>query len=353
MMTQAQTQTPACPLMENLSFLVIMLLQLIFILISFLYFRNKMRKNMRALNRQIELNRKALESQKQHLSKDLVKIHKSLRSPAPLPPERPPLINLKPHLFAILSLPKCGGSTVAATLKHSFPKSLVRHWHIYSPKAMQRFADEAENSSNDKIRTAMLQHLGGAVETRGIIDQLDSKDINFIAGVREPISLAVSLFFEQGLNYGGSNMDSPVDEIQKAIETPGGIWWFDLFRLDRWFDEDLLTASGHDVLAEPFAKNIGYKTFRGGRGDLSVYRLENFDSILGTLSDALEVPEILLELKKANIASDKKYADRYREVLSEIRFSDPFIEGIYQTRYATHFYSPVEIDGFKSRWSKQ
>ncbi|MFK5920723.1 MAG: putative capsular polysaccharide synthesis family protein [Verrucomicrobiota bacterium] len=217
---------------------------------------------------------------------------------------------------------------------------------------MQRFTDEANLTTNKKIKTAKLQHLGRAVETQEIINQLGQKNITFLAGVREPIALALSLFFEQGVNYGGSQLDLSVDEIQNAIESPAGIWWFDICRLDRWFDEDLLAASEHNVLSKPFPKEIGYKTFRGGKGDLSVYRLENFDSILEALGDVLEISESLLELKKANIAEDKNYAEKYREVLSDISFSDSFIEKIYQSRYAKHFYTSSERESYKSRWSK-
>ncbi len=354
-----QIQTSSYSFAGAMPVIVILVVQFLMMLLSFLYFRNKLRKAERKLNEQITQNRNVLDSQKHKLSTNLEKINKSLKTiKASQPPSElqiKPIRQdpIKPHLFAILSLPKCGGSTVTATLNHSFPNSQTSHLHVISVNEMQRYVEEAEKSNDERIKTAMMAHLNRAIETRAIIKQLGSNNTTYIAGVREPISLAISLLFEQGLNYGENHMFFSVAKIQKTIEDSEEIRWLNIRKLDRWFDENILTTSGHDVFAEPFPKDTGYKTYRGGKGDLSVYRLENFDSILGALGDVIEVPSICLEIKKENIATEKTYAEQYRTVLSEIHFSDAFIDKIYQTRYATHFYSPSEIEQFKARWRKQ
>ena len=218
---------------------------------------------------------------------------------------------------------------------------------------MKRYVEEAEKSNNERIHTAMRAHLDRAIATRRKIKQLGSVNTTFIAGVREPVSLAVSLLFEQGLNYGEDNVALSTDQVQQFIENSEKIRWINILELDRWFDENLLSITGHDVLGETFPGDKGYKLYRGRGGDLCVYRLENFDSILGALGDLIEIPSICLELKKENIATEKAYAEKYREVLSGISFSDSFIDKIYRTRYATHFYSPAEIEKFKARWSNK
>jgi hypothetical protein len=121
--------------------------------------------------------------------------------------------------------------------------------------------------------------------------------------------------------------------------------------LDRWFDDELLSASGHDVFAQPFPTDKGYQVFTGSKGSLCVYRIENKDSYLDAIAEVSWVPRPFLTSKRANVAEDKHYASRYRKVLAQIRFSDSFLTMIYQSRYATHFYSREELASFKQRWS--
>ncbi len=49
----------------------------------------------------------------------------------------------------------------------------------------------------------------------------------------------------------------------------------------------------------------------------------------------------------------KGYADRYNKALSEIRFDVNYLEKIYSSKYARHFYKDDEISVFLKKWENQ
>ena len=50
------------------------------------------------------------------------------------------------------------------------------------------------------------------------------------------------------------------------------------------------------------------------------------------------------------MSANKAYARAYEEFTSRIRFDESFLETMYGSRFARHFYSDAERDAFRSRW---
>lgn len=257
----------------------------------------------------------------------------------------------KMRMFTILSMPKCAGSSVFATLLNSFPETEIMHLHVYSYKTMQQIADFAERTTYPLATQRIRQHVNRSLEARTLMNHFDSRNVYFLSGVREPIALAVSTFFQ---TYFVPDLPPPnysVEEIRSQIESAKDSW-LNWSELDRWFDNDLLVASGHDVFEQPFPRDKGYQVLSKGGSKLLVYRVENMETILDAIAELSWVLPSLLVLQKTNVSHDKIYGETYRNVVKNLKFSDAFLDRVYGSRYATHFYSASEIATYRSRWSQ-
>lgn len=256
----------------------------------------------------------------------------------------------KMRMFTILSMPKCGGSSIYATLLHSFPEAEIIHLHFYSSQGLQRYTEFAGNPEYplgpDRLRLTVER----ATSARTLMNHLDPRNLLFLSGVREPVSLAISTFFQAFYLPDHPQPNYTVDEIREKIETSNDSW-FSWAELDQWFDSELKLASGHDVFDRPFPKEKGYEVFSKGGNSLLLYRLENMDTILDAISELTWVPPSVLNLQKTNIGEKKSYGTAYHHVVSNLKFSASFLDRVYSSRYATHFYSASELASFKSRWS--
>ena len=58
------------------------------------------------------------------------------------------------------------------------------------------------------------------------------------------------------------------------------------------------------------------------------------------------------ELTKDNVGEKKWYAPAYKQALEELKLSKEYVEACYRTRLVRHFYSEVDIQKFRQKWSK-
>lgn len=120
----------------------------------------------------------------------------------------------------------------------------------------------------------------------------------------------------------------------------------------RWFEAELKPVLGIDVLAKEFPREVGYDVFRGERADLLVMRLENLSSCYQTaLSVFFGRDASGIDLARANVAEEKPYKRFYQEFSSWLVLPDDYLQRMYGTRYARHFYSEAELREFRKRWS--
>ena len=54
---------------------------------------------------------------------------------------------------------------------------------------------------------------------------------------------------------------------------------------------------------------------------------------------------------ESNTAEDKSYADLYKAFRRELRLPDAYLDRVYGSRSAHHFYSPAELVAFRRKWS--
>jgi hypothetical protein len=56
------------------------------------------------------------------------------------------------------------------------------------------------------------------------------------------------------------------------------------------------------------------------------------------------------ELVESNTAEDKSYADLYKAFRRELALPESYLDRVYGTRFANHFYRADERDAFRRKW---
>ncbi|HBJ82290.1 MAG TPA: hypothetical protein DDZ88_00110, partial [Verrucomicrobiales bacterium] len=102
-------------------------------------------------------------------------------------------------LHLVVSIGKCGGSTLAASVRKAFDPRPVYHLHAISQKGMELCA-EMWLKPEIINREAAMDHLRGALKARLAIEERRARYGKpagyYICGVREPVALAVSGYFQ-------------------------------------------------------------------------------------------------------------------------------------------------------------
>ena len=177
------------------------------------------------------------------------------------------------------------------------------------------------------------------------------KRTKIITIVREPISLNISRFFQWFGRYMGLRDEDAKFTIAELI---------DMFKTKHshshpltWFDEEVKEVLGIDVYRYPFPKEKGHLTIKEGKFELLVLKAETTDSIKEqAIATFLDMPNFKLSIR-SNVSAEKQYAATYREFKESIRLSHDYLDMMYNSKYARHFYSEREIDNAYAKWRKE
>lgn len=269
------------------------------------------------------------------------------------------LDNLKRKpLLMVHTMGKVGSTTISASLKASGMKTSVAMYqpHFISEEGMA-FAEglsiegvgEWEKLSYIDRRFLMRSHLLNAELQR---KRAAGERVQVITLVRDPVGTNLSGFFHNHIWWPEkikAQCAEATDGCLAALERQ----FFDNYPHDvpdRWFDMELLSNYGIDVFATPFDRESGYQIYRSDFADLLVLKLEKlnqcsaqaFQEFLG-LSD--------FKLTESNKAEDKSYADLYKDFRKQTTLPESYLDRMYASRVAQHFYTAEEIAAFRRKWS--
>ena len=248
---------------------------------------------------------------------------------------------------------KVGSTSVYRALRAAAPEFTVYHVHTLDPRQIA-WAQRAYARSYP-ARGVIPHHL---MASRRLRDELAGGQPRgrwkVVTLVRDPIARNVSSFFQ---DIQLRHPDYPYAERVASGDTQGlaeELVTLFLARHDhdeplRWCDRELSGVLGVDVYAEPFPHDTGWATHRAASADVLVMRLEDVDEVLEpALRAFLGIGGVVPE--QENVASDKSYADVYRAFLNRLRLPQSYVERMYTSPYARHFYSSSEREAFARRW---
>lgn len=183
---------------------------------------------------------------------------------------------------------------------------------------------------------------------------LAEQPAKIITLVRDPVALLISDFFNK-LKWLAGAKDAynhlSIDELCDLFRTR----YFDdgrhLLKLN-WFEDEFNPALKVDVYAHPFDVERMVGSFSEHIYDVLILRTEADDTI-----KAEAVAEFLgiapFEIERVNEASHRAYADIYRDFKQKIWLPPNHLDTIYQSRYATHFFTEGQRQAFRQKWEKK
>lgn len=170
--------------------------------------------------------------------------------------------------------------------------------------------------------------------------------------VRDPVARNVSSFFQvaehrhgQDLSLVESRADDPVAEVRRLFlevyqdhDLPLG-----------WLDEELTDTFGVDPYATVFPRADGFVLHRGRRADVLLIRYEDLERVFSRAVEALlGLPGV--SLARANVSREKDYGAVYATVDQQLTLPRDYLDRMYGSRYAQHFYGQQERVRMRARW---
>lgn len=169
---------------------------------------------------------------------------------------------------------------------------------------------------------------------------LDEYD-GFITMVRDPIARNISQFFETKSELIRSTSD-PMNLFLKL---------FPHFEPAEWFEQAIKPILGINAYAGTFPKTKGWKVYRKKLLVIQTERLS--DSLADALCKFIVPHDYVVEHRAIGLQKfHPAIGERYERFLENAKFSADFLNTIYDTKYAKHFYSQKDIEAFKERWVK-
>lgn len=249
----------------------------------------------------------------------------------------------------VYQMGKVGSSTIVASLRDRAPHLGVFHVHYLTAEGL------GDRESFYRNRYATLhripQHLIEGRHAHHLMQRRPEHRWKVVTLVRDPVSCNISKFFQ---TLGVHHPDLRMEHWEK----PG--WIDDLVRLFltrhdhcmalEWLDRELREALQIDVYATPFRHARGYETYKSSAADLLLLRLEDLDGVgPRALADFLGLASSVT-LSLANAAEAKPYAPSYRAFRSRLAMEAQYLEEMYASRLARHFYSVEERNAMRRRW---
>jgi putative capsular polysaccharide synthesis protein len=248
----------------------------------------------------------------------------------------------------VFQMGKVGSSTVYESLLALHLNVPVYHCHLLNN--LDAIETEVRRAYPNPEET--LRELANGRRLRKEIDGGRWKRWNIISLVREPVGRNVSAFFQ---NLTELIPDAAARAANHSLGS-GEILQTFLQRYSHgapahWFDSQLKAVFGVDVFASAFPFEAGYQIYQGARARVLVMRLENLNDCLSlAVRDHLGIAPFAPI--QANVGENKEYGDLYREFKGAGLPRD-YVQQMYSTRFARHFYSPAELERFSTNWTGQ
>lgn len=250
------------------------------------------------------------------------------------PSNKPPVV--------IYQMGKVGSSTLLASLnetQHDYPV-----FHIHN---MSRQFLESSKQSNRPIKS---RHYWESYYLKKQLESHPDSKWKVITIVREPVGRNISAFF-QNINWLFPNLNARLASGELTLDDviEG---FFSTYNHDvplTWFDEQLNAELGVDVFSRPFDFEQGFTLFERDGIEVLVLRLEDFNThAADAIKQFLGLESFVLT--KRNDGGLKSYRDVYDEFRKRVRFPVSYLDRMYDSKYAQHFYRNEELKAFRRNW---
>jgi len=239
----------------------------------------------------------------------------------------------------VYQMGKVGSASVYDSLRPC-PRFDVFHVHRMNPanidKVRREHAAAGVRAPNDRKGLSLHRMVKSG-----------RRPVKVITCVREPIARNISAFFQNFERFTGLDHAKSREADKRLTDR-----FLREYRHDvplKWFDDEPKVTLGVDVYARPFPHERGYARINHGHTDMLVLKCETDDAVKErAISEFLGLDDFALA--RSNVAGDKEYARLYRAFLDRVTLPESYVEEMYASRYARHFYTESEIERMRARW---
>jgi hypothetical protein len=200
-------------------------------------------------------------------------------------------------------------------------------------------------STRHKLRQLLREKFYSEMIFKNVIRR--NKPAKVITLVRDPIANNISMFFEVFNQYTDNQRDLASYELDELTEL--FLQRYIHSRPLTWLDVELKRTLGIDVYHHEFPKEKGYAVIQRGVLQLLILKCEIPDSVKEqAIGGFVGIDDF--KMLKSNVAADKAYAQQYERFKKTIRIPDAYIDRMYDSKFARHFYSESELSGLREKW---
>jgi len=264
----------------------------------------------------------------------------------------------QPDPIIVHQVGKVGSKTVELSLIKAYQalgiKVPIYHTHALNDFEIRRRTAMQEQERGQRDPESTLAALEYGEQIRKEIDENPAQHWNLVSLVRDPIARNIGIFFHVLSEYipnwleRYTNGKLSLGEVQ-ALFLSMALAYKDL---DNWFSRQLkaVPAFGIDVYETSFPHEIGYKIYPGAaQASLLLIRLENLNECAErAMHEFLGLENFVLH--NTNVGTEKDYADLYRAFREQLLPME-YVQSIYNTQFARHFYTEAELLIFAKRWT--
>ena len=262
------------------------------------------------------------------------------------------------ELLLVHTMGKVGSTSVVASLMAlGHEKSMSMYQPHFLSREWLSYANRMEAGGSKGWAKLALLNRKGFPKEQGLLREIERRRserlrVRVITLVRDPVAINISGLFHNhewwSEEFGLPVTEPAADYLQKLTG-----WFLDHYPHEvpaQWFDKEFEPLYGLDVFNTPFDMDQGYAIYRNDFADVLLLKLESLDrSVAGAFREFLGIDDF--RLVTTNTAENKEYAHVYRSFRMQLALPDDYLDQVYDSRMARHFYTPEEIAVFRRKWA--
>jgi hypothetical protein len=257
----------------------------------------------------------------------------------------------------IYQMGKVGSTSVTRALRSLSPTYSVYGVHTLRPDKVELAIANYRKSYS--VRRLVPEHLlASRLLVRDLAKGQPRGRWKVITIVRDPIARNISSFFQDIELRHPSFQFSERVQHQSTPDLVNDLT--DLFMSAHdhdepieWFERELGSTLKIDVYGKPFHWADGFQTYHSDRADLLLFRLEDIERAWAPGVSTLLETSASTALPKTNVGSRKPYAELYEQFKDCLVLPNSYVERMYTSRFARHFYRAAELERWRTHWASK
>lgn len=189
-----------------------------------------------------------------------------------------------------------------------------------------------------------------------IVNLAKNKKIRLITGVRDPVERALSAYFYRigyfsdlmKNNRGGLSRKKRLNKIDFEKVKDDFLKNYSHNWPLKWFDNEIKIFFNLDVFRYEFNYDAGYTILQNNNCRLLILRTDKLSDIC---QEALgKFLKTKVKYQPYNEGSGKWYGDYYKKFKKQVKLPNWYLNKIYNSKLAKHFFTEEEVRKMKARW---